>query len=215
MQCSINETYPCIIGESLATGLPAYLVRFTNCNLACSYCDTRYARTEEETKIQVDELAQQVIDSLLNRALLTGGEPMLQEEAVNKLMLLLNRAGVETWLETNGTIPLASVPKFVHKVVDVKTPGAGHAPTFHMGNLECLFPADQLKFVLTGRADYEWTLSFLKEQDIPLPPGNVLLSPAAGRLSSRRLAEWMLEDRSPFRFHLQLHKFVWGDQRGV
>lgn len=156
MDCRVNETYGCLLGESLDAGLPAWLIRFSGCNLACTYCDTRYASEEPGSLVPVSSLVEQAVSSGLGRVLITGGEPLLQSDAVIELSLALNHHGIEVLLETNGSLPLDSVPPFVTKIVDVKTPGAGSNPVFHPRNLDLLNPHDQLKFVLTSRSDYLW-----------------------------------------------------------
>jgi len=219
MKCRVNESYGCLLGESLAVGLPAYLVRFSGCNLDCRYCDTAYARTEPGEERSVDDILAQVRSSGLGRVLLTGGEPMLQADAVVALCQSLVRDRVEVLVETNGTLPLDRLPSKVVKVVDVKTPGAlpgASPPPFLDANLECLGGADQLKVVLSSIQDYDWAVAFLAARSpLPLPPANVLFSPAWGQLGPAELADRMLQDRLPFRFHLQVHKVVWGERRGT
>jgi 7-carboxy-7-deazaguanine synthase len=215
MDCEFNELYPCLLGESLDAGLAAALVRLSGCNLDCSYCDTIHARREDPEVVPVEALVDRIVRLGLPRALITGGEPLLQKEAVVKLSRLLLEQGLEVMLETNGTISLADVPAGVVKVVDVKTPGAEAGMPFLEENVSLLTPRDQLKFVICDWIDYEWTVTFASSLRLPFPSSSVLLSPAAGSLKAGQLAEWMLNERSPYRFHLQMHKTVWGDRRGV
>jgi 7-carboxy-7-deazaguanine synthase len=215
MQVTINEIYPCIVGESLQAGLPATLVRLSGCNLACDYCDSRYACVESGQRRGVEEVASALAASPLPRTLITGGEPMLQEDAVVELAAALLRTGHEVLLETNGTLPLARVPAAVIKVVDVKTPGAQAGVPFLAENYRFLQPHDQLKLVLTGREDYVWAKGFLAAFPPPVPLGNVLFSCAWNRLAPARLAEWLLADRLPVRLHVQFHKVLFGERRGV
>ncbi len=221
MECRVNECYACVLGESLGGGLPTFLIRLSGCNLDCRYCDTRYARTEPGSLRSVDLLREDSRAARLGRVLLTGGEPMLQHQAAIALCEGLLDDGIEVHLETNGTLPLGRLPSEVIKVVDVKTPGAlgipAHGATpFLESNLPLLGPADQLKLVLTSPEDYRWAVAFLEARSpLPIPPGNVLFSPAWGLLRPVDLADWMLADRLPYRFHLQLHKVVWGEKRKV
>ena len=215
MLCNINETYPCIVGESLASGLPAYLVRFSKCNLHCSYCDSQYAWFEPGSEFDTADLVREIVDSGLGRALLTGGEPMLQSDAIRELAEALHEHEIEVLLETNGTIPLDSVPRFVMKIVDVKTPGAEASRQFHLLNLQQLGARDQLKFVVTSREDFDWVHDFLDTNLVALPASSILVSPAWGTVLPETLAAWMLERPSPYRFHLQLHKVLFGEKRGV
>jgi 7-carboxy-7-deazaguanine synthase len=215
MQCRLNELYDCHMGEGTAVGLPAVLVRLAGCNVRCRYCDSRYACDEPGQPREIDDVVADILARPAPLVLVTGGEPMLQQEAVLALAGQLHHHGRHVVVETNGTLPLAPLPPFVEKVVDVKTPGAAVMPPFDLGNLAHLQPHDQLKFVLSDRADYDFAVAFLARHRPPLAPGNILFSPAFGLLDPRHLSLWMLEDAIPFRFHLQVHKAVWGDKRGV
>jgi 7-carboxy-7-deazaguanine synthase len=214
----LNELHACILGESLLAGLPASLIRLAGCNLRCKYCDSSYSYEESGEMTSVESIVERVQTDGFRRALITGGEPMLQPDEAVHLMDRLLQSEIEVMLETNGTLPLGRVPAAVIKVVDVKTPGAltESAPLeMIVGNLAWLNPEDQLKFVITDRDDYLWALEFLKAHPIELAPGSILFSPAWGSLEPATLADWMLEDKTPWRFQLQLHKAVWGDIRGV
>jgi 7-carboxy-7-deazaguanine synthase len=211
----VNELYPCILGESLQAGLPAALVRLAGCNLDCCYCDTRHASQEPGREMAADAVCREVLSMDLPRVLITGGEPLLQKEGLAALCHELAAEGIEILVETNGTLPVSDAPPDAMLVVDVKTPGAKARVPFAESNLALLSPEDQLKFVLTGEADYRWALRFLAAHRVPVPPGNVLLSPAWGSLAPQTLAQWILHDRLPYRFHMQMHKVVWGERRGT
>lgn len=215
MDCELNEMYPCLLGESLDVGLAAALVRLSGCNLDCSYCDTQHARTEAGETLAIETVVDRVERLGLSRVLITGGEPLLQKEAVVELSRLLLGREMGVMLETNGTISLVDVPPEVVRVVDIKTPGAEAGEPFCEKNIGLLTPRDQLKFVLCDWIDYEWATTFLASVRLPIPPTSVLFSPAAGTLKASQLAEWMLAERSPYRFHLQVHKTVWGNRRGT
>ncbi len=224
----ITEIYRSIQGESSFTGLPCIFVRLTGCNLRCTWCDSEYT-FEGGRRMTLDEVEAQV------RALapvklveITGGEPMLQEREVLELMRRLLAAGYKILLETSGERPLASVPKEVVKVVDVKCPHSGEADTFRMENLEALTPRDEVKFVLSDRADYEFARDFTREHSLDQRVGSVIFSPAfrkdaAGArdashclLDPRLVADWILADGLTVRLGLQVHKFIWEPQmKGV
>jgi 7-carboxy-7-deazaguanine synthase len=151
---------------------------------------------------------------------ITGGEPMLQERELVPLMQRLLDAGYTVLLETSGERPLANVPAAVHKIVDVKCPDSGAADTFNTQNLATLTPRDEVKFVISDRADYEFAREFARQHDLAARVAAVLFSPAfrkdaAGRtaenamLDPRQLTEWILADGLNVRLGLQLHKFVW------
>ena len=156
---------------------------------------------------------------------LTGGEPMLQSDEAVALMRQLVQRNYTVLLETNGTIPLDPVPSEVIKVMDVKTPdGLGMKlddprwlkEHFHYPNLQLLGAADQVKFVITSRFDYEWSRDFVREHRLLERCGEVLFSPSWGEVDPKDLVVWILEDRLPVRLNLQVHKYVWGaDATGV
>jgi 7-carboxy-7-deazaguanine synthase len=218
----VVEIYKSIQGESTYAGLACVFVRLTGCNLRCSWCDSEYTftggqrRTLEEVIEEVERLSP---DGGLVEV--TGGEPMLQEREVVPLMQRLLDAGYTVLLETSGERPLERVPQPILKIVDVKCPNSGEPETFHMENLDCLNPRDEVKFVLSDRADYEFARDFVSTHQLNERVHAVLFSPAFSKdatgsrdasgclLDPRELAEWMLADGVPARLSLQIHKFVW------
>jgi 7-carboxy-7-deazaguanine synthase len=212
---TLNEWYPCHLGEGIAAGLPALLIRFAGCNLACRYCDTKYACTESGAARTVDEMLVEVEAVRLPRVLLTGGEPLLQRQAVQELAAGCRERNVAVVLETNGTLPIAGLSDWIEKVVDVKVPGAGAGLPFLNENVAHLGPLDQLKFVLTDRRDYEFARGFIRKNESALNPERVLFSTVWQHLKPATLSSWLLADSLPVRFHIQIHKAVWGNQRGV
>jgi 7-carboxy-7-deazaguanine synthase len=215
MECFISEIYACHLGEGLAVGEPATLVRFAGCNLNCTYCDTRFACEESGAALSVPAVVERCQTLGHASVLITGGEPLLQADACLELVTRLRASGLRVLVETNGSQPVAALAGKAELVLDVKTPGSGEGESFLRANLASLCPEDQLKFVLLSRADYDWAKGFLCDCEPALAPGNILFSAAAGDLSPQDLSRWMLEDRLPYRFHIQAHKAVWGDARGV
>ena len=215
MLCRVSEIYVCHLGEGTAAGEPATLVRLAGCNLHCAYCDTRFACDGEGQDYTADQVVAECLKARLNNVLITGGEPLLQPAACRAIAEQAAASGLRVIVETNGTLPIEAVAGLAELVVDVKAPGAGAAQPFLEENLQWLQPGDQLKFVLTSRGDFEWACAYLADRVLKIPPGNILFSPAAGEISSQALSVWMLADRLPYRFHLQMHKAVWGDRRGV
>jgi len=216
------ELYKSVQGESSFTGLPCIFVRFAGCNLRCAWCDSEYTFGGGKPFSQDEVIAQ--IEALAPCKLVefTGGEPMLQAKELLPLMDVLLERGYRLMMETSGERPLELVPKVVHKIVDVKCPGAGSAAgSFRMSNLEALTERDEVKFVLSGREDYEFALAFMKQTGIRERVGGVLLSPAFSKnpsplrtvenatLDPRVLVEWMMADAVDARLSLQIHKFVW------
>jgi 7-carboxy-7-deazaguanine synthase len=217
----IIEIYRSIQGESSFAGVPCIFVRLAGCNLRCSWCDSEYTFTGGR-KMSPEEVGQEVL-KLAPAGLVefTGGEPMLQERELVPLMERLLGRGYTLLLETSGERPLENVPAAVHKIVDVKCPGSGEEGTFRMSNLATLTTADEIKFVLADRADYEFARDFTRQHGLEEKVGAVLFSPAflknpsAERdasncqLDPRVLAEWILADGLNVRLGLQIHKFIW------
>lgn len=218
----ITEIYKSLQGESTYTGLPCVFVRLTACNLRCSWCDSEYTFTGG-SKMTLEGVLAEVERLSPGGGLveITGGEPMLQEREVVPLMQRLLEGNHTVLLETSGERPLENVPRAVVKIVDVKCPHSGAANTFHMANLEALYPLDEVKFVLTDRTDYEFARDFVAQHSLADRVNAVLFSPAFRKdavgtrsashcmLDPQQLAEWILADSVPARLGLQIHKFVW------
>jgi 7-carboxy-7-deazaguanine synthase len=217
----VTEIFRSIQGESTYAGLPCIFVRLTGCNLRCVWCDTAYAfyGGKHMSVEEVMQIVRTFSDHDGNRAVnlveLTGGEPLLQKESA-PLMATLLQEGYRVLVETSGERYIGSLPGEVVKILDVKCPGSGEGGSFCMENLKALSSHDQLKFVLTGRSDYEWARDFLREHGLEKKVAAVILSPVLGRLEARPLAEWILVDGLLVRLGLQLHKFIWHpDTQGV
>jgi 7-carboxy-7-deazaguanine synthase len=218
----VTEIYKSLQGESTYAGLPCVFVRLTGCNLRCSWCDSEYT-FQGGRKMTVEEALNEVRRLSPRGGLIeiTGGEPMLQEREVVPLMRRLLADGCQVLLETSGERPLERVPAAVIKIVDVKCPDSGEADTFRMENLETLVPHDEIKFVLSGRADYEFARDFTERHRLAERVNAVLFSPAFSKdaagardsshclLDPQELADWMIADDVPARLGLQLHKFIW------
>src|SRR5436189_5584205 len=157
----ITEIYKSLQGESTYAGLPCIFVRLTGCNLRCSWCDSEYT-FQGGKKMALEEVLNEVqrVSPGAGLVEITGGEPMLQEREVVPLMPRLLDANYTVLLETSGERPLEHVPAQVVKIVDVKCPASGEGDTFHLANLQWLKDHDEVKFVLSGRADYDFAKDF-------------------------------------------------------
>jgi len=217
----ITEIYKSLQGESTYAGLPCIFVRLTGCNLRCSWCDSEYT-FHGGRKITVEEVVAEVRHlSPSGLVEITGGEPMLQEREVVPLMQRLLDDGYRVLLETSGERPLEQVPSGVIKIVDVKCPNSGEPDTFRLENLGTLHAHDEVKFVLSGRTDYEFAVDFTERHRLAGRVNAVLFSPAFRKdatgardsshclIDPQELAEWMIADNVPARLGLQLHKFIW------
>jgi len=211
---TVFEIYPSIQGESTHAGRPCVFVRLAACDLRCSWCDTPYAFTGGQ-KMSVEDVLARVAALGIPLVELTGGEPLLQKEAI-PLMAGLIAAGHEVLLETGGHLSVADVPAPVVRIVDVKCPGSGEAAKMHWPNLDLLQPHDEVKFVLRDRTDYDYAKDVVARHRLAGRVAAVLFSPVHGVLDAKDLAAWILEDRVPVRLQLQAHKYIWEPHtRGV
>jgi 7-carboxy-7-deazaguanine synthase len=207
----ITEIFHSLQGEADTVGFPTVFVRLTGCPLRCQYCDTQYAFHGGEWW-EPGRIVARVREFATPFVCVTGGEPLAQKACLELLTLLCD-AGLRVSLETSGAMPLAGVDPRVVRVVDVKTPGSGEERRNRYEELAHLAPQDQVKFVICGRSDYEWSRA--KLQELTLPEGcTVWFSPSHEELAARELADWILEDHLPVRLQVQLHKYLWGNVPG-
>jgi 7-carboxy-7-deazaguanine synthase len=207
----ITEIFLSLQGESRTVGIPTVFVRLTGCPLRCLYCDTAYAFKGGEP-VDLEEVLRRVADYGVRYVTVTGGEPLAQAACLDLLTALCDQ-GYEVSLETSGALDVGDVDVRVVKVLDLKTPASGEAARNLLANLHHLTPRDQVKLVICDRADYEWAKARLAEHDLARRC-EVLFSPSYGQLEAHVLAEWILRDRLPVRFQIQLHKVLWGEERG-
>jgi 7-carboxy-7-deazaguanine synthase len=207
----LTEIFRSLQGEADTVGIPTVFIRLTGCPLRCGYCDTAYAFSGGQWW-ELPAILARVRELEVKHVCVTGGEPLAQS-GVHALLSALCDAGYRVSIETSGAMSLEQVDARVVKVVDVKTPGSGEAGRNRYEQFVHLVAADQLKFVITDRADYEWSRQLLREQALD-SRCTVLFSPSHAQLPPGELADWILEDRLPVRLQIQLHKYLWGDVAG-
>jgi 7-carboxy-7-deazaguanine synthase len=207
----INEIFHSLQGEADAVGYPTVFVRLTGCPLRCQYCDTEYAFHAGDW-LALDSIVDAVRGYGAQHVCVTGGEPLAQPNCL-KLLERLCDAGFLVSLETSGALDIAAVDARVSRVVDVKTPGSQEAARNRIENFSVLTQRDQLKFVICSREDYDWSKAFLQQHGLS-GQCRILFSPSYNQVSPTALADWILADRLPVRFQLQLHKVLWGDTPG-
>jgi 7-carboxy-7-deazaguanine synthase len=209
----ITEIYPSIQGESTHVGKPCVFVRTTGCNLRCTWCDSAFTFTGGEW-MDLDAVVEEAHGFGIRTVEVTGGEPLLQKDVV-PLMERLLELGHEVLLETSGSLSIEAVPERVHVILDLKPPDSGEVERNLWSNLALLKPHHEVKLVIASRRDYEWARGVVREHRLD-ERCTVLFSPAWGKVVLADLAAWILEDRLPVRFQLQLHKVVWDpDARGT
>jgi len=208
----ICEIYYSIQGESSFAGFPFCFIRLVGCNLRCRYCDTRYAYKGGE-EIPLEKVIKRIEKFRTKRVLITGGEPLLQEEVYPLCDYLLEQ-GFTVLVETNGSIRIDRINPKVYRIVDLKCPTSGMTEKMDFSNLELLTKRDELKFVIGERRDYIWAKAIIKENRLE-DKTNILFSPVYRKLSPAVLAEWILKDHLNVRFQIQLHKYIWKNKRRI
>ncbi|MEZ5499843.1 MAG: 7-carboxy-7-deazaguanine synthase QueE [Steroidobacteraceae bacterium] len=207
----VSEIFLSLQGEANQIGWPTAFVRLTGCPLRCVYCDTSYA-FQGGTLLSIEQIVDQVRGQEVGHVCVTGGEPLAQRNCIDLLRKLCD-VGLQVSLETSGAMSLAGVDDRVVKVVDLKTPASGECARNKYSELGALRARDQVKFVICDRNDYEWSRNEVLERGLDRIC-TVLFSPSHEQLPARDLAEWIIADRLPVRFQIQLHKYLWGNVPG-
>lgn len=207
----ITEIFCSLQGEADAVGWPTVFVRLTGCPLRCHYCDTDYAFSGGKWW-KIDAILAEVASHRVRHVCVTGGEPLAQRACLELLSALCD-AGYSVSLETSGALDISRVDERVSRVMDLKTPLSGEAGRNRYENIAFLRPQDQVKLVIGDRNDYDWAVAVLDKYALP-ERCTVLFSPSHGKIAPTELAEWILADRLPVRFQLQLHKLLWGEEQG-
>ena len=213
----VFEIFRSIQGETTRVGLAMHFVRLAGCDLECAYCDTAAARDMRAGReMSVAEVLAAIERPPLPWVAITGGEPLLQIAEVNALIAAFSERGREVLVETSGAHPVDALDPRAVRIVDVKTPGSGMVERMAWRNLDLVRPEDEVKFVLTGREDYEWAKNIVERYAL-LGRTTVLFGPAVRPGGSRQaepmlpaseLARWLLDDGLAVRLNLQIHKHL-------
>lgn len=206
----ISEIFHSVQGESSRVGLPTVFVRLTGCPLRCVWCDTEYAFSGGEM-MDLGEILARVAAFECKTVCVTGGEPLAQKACLDLLRELCD-AAYSVSLETSGALDIADVDPRVSRIMDIKAPDSGEADKNRWENIPLLNARDEVKFVLASAADYAWAVAAVQRENL-VERCAVLFSPVQGQLDPTALADWIVRDRLPVRFQLQLHKILWGSER--
>lgn len=209
----VTEIFHSVQGESTWAGLPCTFIRLTGCPLRCVWCDTEYAFHGGD-RLTLDEIIARVVEIGTPLVEITGGEPLIHRNAFVLAERLLD-AGFTVLVETSGAIDVAPLDPRAHRIMDLKCPGSGEMDRNLWSNLDHLTGRDEVKFVIANRADYDWARDVIRERGLGerVSTGTLralLFSPVWESMDFRELAEWVLDDRLPVRYQIQLHKVIWG-----
>jgi 7-carboxy-7-deazaguanine synthase len=207
----ITEIFHSLQGESSTVGIPTVFVRLTGCPLRCTWCDTAYAFSGG-TMMSMGDILTNTGSYNCKHVCVTGGEPLAQPGCIELLKQLCDAEHVVS-LETSGARDISSVDPRVMIVMDLKAPHSGESEKNNLDNIACLKSTDEIKFVLANREDYQWACAMIKEHQL-VKHARILFSPVWNQLNPTTLADWIVQDRLPVRFQLQLHKILWNDAPG-
>jgi 7-carboxy-7-deazaguanine synthase len=211
LNVSINEIFHSIQGEAKNSGKPTVFIRTAGCPFRCTYCDTEYAFTEGK-QVKISEIISKVKSYDSNYVTVTGGEPLAQTN-IKVLLTTLLENSFKVSLETSGLVDICDVPQGVEIVMDIKTPSSKENHKNIKSNLSLIKNNDVLKFVIGNKSDYEWSKKYIIENNLTLFK-NIYFSPVHENLELSEIADWILRDRLNVTLQLQLHKYIWGDERG-
>lgn len=213
---SVVETFLSIQGESTHAGRLCFFIRLAGCNLNCRYCDTTYAKkTSDGSEYEIKTLVELALNSGVKLVEVTGGEPLRQSKTPELCEKLL-QANLEVLIETNGSLPISTLPAEVKKILDCKTPSSGMSEHNLYDNYRFLSLHDEVKFVISDRNDYDFSLDVIARYNLQQCTPNLLFSPGWNSITPETLAAWMIADKPPARLQLQMHKIIWGpDKTGV
>jgi 7-carboxy-7-deazaguanine synthase len=206
---NITEIFYSLQGEAKEVGIPTVFVRLTGCPLRCNYCDTAYA-FKGNNPLSIQHILDEIAQYNTQYVCVTGGEPMAQSNCLKLLDALIDN-DYKVSMETSGSIDIAPVNSKVSIVMDIKTPSSTEEHQNRYENLSILKNKDQLKFVIASRSDFDWCTEILENHEVE---SEVLFSPVYESLRPVELADWILEKKLNVRLQVQLHKILWGDQKG-
>ncbi len=212
MPLKVNEIFTSLQGESSYSGLPCLFIRLTGCNLRCGWCDTKYAY-DEGMDYTLNEIVGFINGSNISLVEFTGGEPLLQKEELTRIIGDVDPEKT-ILIETNGSVSLEGLPDRVIKIVDYKLKGSGEGGSFFENNLGFLRKKDEIKFVLKDLSDYNEMRECYRKYDLGSRCGVLVSKIFDSQISDGEIAEAILKDRLNVRYQIQLHKYIWRNEKG-
>lgn len=207
---NVSEIFHSVQGEGTRAGLPCTFVRLQGCKLRCTWCDTPYAldHRQKDSMLTGRQILDQILEIGCQFVEFTGGEP-LEQHAVIPLMSLLCEQGFTVAVETGGHVDVSGIDVRVIKILDVKCPDSKMDTLNMWSNLDVLTMHDEVKFVIASRADYDWAVDVMVRHSLVKKASAILFSAAYPILEHVELVQWILADKLPVRFQLQMHKYIW------
>ena len=217
----VVEKFVSINGEGQHAGELAVFIRLRGCNLSCSYCDTRWACTDEaESKdMTEDEIVAYVKETGVRRVTLTGGEPLLAKDISLLLEAFSRVKNILVEIETNGSVFIGNFAKIDNPpafTLDYKLAGSGMEDKMELSNFKYLQKKDTVKFVCSDVTELDRVCEIVDKYCLS-EKCTVLISPVFGRIEPADMVDYLIEHkRNDIRLQLQLHKFIWdSNKRGV
>lgn len=221
----VVEKFVSINGEGTRSGEVAVFIRFSRCNLSCSYCDTKWANGgdapyEEET---IETLTAYVEESGIKNVTLTGGEPLLQRKLKPLVKALTNIKDVRVEFETNGSVSIKELARYreqtglpISFTLDYKLPSSLMESHMLSTNYNYIDQRDTVKFVSGSVEDLERAREVIMKYNL-IGKTNLIVSPVFGEIELEEIVQFLLEYKlNDVKMQLQMHKFIWNpDQRGV
>lgn len=216
----VAERFVSINGEGRKAGELAVFIRFRKCNLNCSYCDTKWANTEDcpAEMLSAEQIAGYVYGTGVKNVTLTGGEPLLQEN-LGELIDILMEQGNNVEIETNGSISIAELSRRENRpsfTLDYKLPNSNMERAMDLGNYNYIRQNDTVKFVAGSISDLETAVKIIEKYEL-LKKCSVYISPVFNRINPADIVDFMKKNNlNGVKLQLQLHKFIWNpEERGV
>ena len=220
-QYKVVEKFVSINGEGVFAGQLAVFIRFQGCNLACSFCDTSWANTNDApfTFMTEHQIYDYIKDTGIKNVTLTGGEPLLVPDMLTLLQLLSLDQFLRIEIETNGSIdlnPFIGISNHPAFTMDYKLPGSLMEANMLVSNFNILTKKDTVKFVVGSSQDLNRAKDIIKTYDLPAKC-HVYISPVFGKINLEEIVNYLIENNlNDVTMQLQMHKVIWDpNKRGV